>query len=262
MSSPSSERNRRGSALVTGAGGGIGRQVCLILARTGHPVAAVDLDEGLARETADLVRAEGGTAWAGAVDVTSFGALTAAVSACERELGEVEVFVQCAGVEGVCTPLIDYPEDAFGQVMDINAKGVFLGLRAVLPGMIARGRGAVVNVASGLGLRGAAGMGAYVASKHAVIGLTKTAAIEVAAHGVRVNAVCPGPVATRMMQSLEEQLNPDQPRRTHDAFVAARPMARYASPEEIAEVVAFLCDPRSSYVTGAAWTVDGGLCAR
>ncbi len=262
MSSTSGAPDHRGAAFVTGAGGGIGRQVCLALARAGHPVAAVDRDEQPARQTADLVRAEGGLAWSAPVDVTSRAALEAAVAACERELGELEVLVQCAGVEGVCVPVVDYPEDVFATVMDVNAKGVFLGMQVVLPRLVARGGGAVVNVASGLGLRGAAGMSAYVASKHAVIGLTKTAAIEVGPHGIRVNAVCPGPVETRMMRSLEEQFNPDQPERTQQAFLATRPIARYATPEEIADVVAFLCDRRASYVTGAVWTVDGGLCAR
>lgn len=249
-----------GAALVTGAGGGIGREVCLSLARAGHPVVAADRDEVSAAATADLVRDLGVAARPATVDVTSSTAFEQIVDLAEGSLGPIELLVQVAGIEGVGASITAYPEDDFDRVMAVNAKGTFLGMRAVLPRIIARGGGAVVNVASGLGLRGAAGLAAYVASKHAVVGLTKTAAIETARHHVRVNAVCPGPVETRMIQSIEDQLHPDRDERS-DAFATNRPMDRYSTPSEIAAVVAFLCGSGASYVTGSAWTVDGGLSA-
>ena len=143
----------------------------------------------------------------------------------------------------------------------VNVKGVFLGLRHVLPVMLQQKRGAIVNTASVAGLVATPGMPAYVASKHAVIGLTKTAAGEVARQGIRVNAVCPGPVDTRMIHSLEAQLNPADPASVSRRYQSAIPMGRYVMPEEIANTVLFLCSDLASAITGAQYVVDGGRTA-
>ena len=149
----------------------------------------------------------------------------------------------------------------FDQVIAINVKGVFLGLRHVLPVMLRQKSGAIVNTASVAGLVATPGMPAYVASKHAVIGLTKTAAGEVARDGVRVNAVCPGPVDTRMIHSLEQQISPDDPASVARRYQAAMPSGRYTTPEEIANMVVFLCSDLASNTTGGQFVVDGGRTA-
>lgn len=146
----------------------------------------------------------------------------------------------------------------FDAVIAVNLKGVFLGLRHVLPVMLKQGHGAVVNTASVAGLFGGPGMAPYVASKHGVLGLTKVASADVARLGVRVNAICPGPVETRMMRSLESQRNPADPRSVHDTNSANTPTGRYAAPEEVANAVMYLCSDLASDITGTHLVIDGG----
>jgi NAD(P)-dependent dehydrogenase (short-subunit alcohol dehydrogenase family) len=155
----------------------------------------------------------------------------------------------------------EYDEEMFDRVMAINVKGVFLGMRHVLPVMIRQGRGAIVNTASVAGLVASPGMPAYVASKHAVIGLTKTAAGEVGRSGVRVNAVCPGPIDTRMIHALEAVLNPDDPASVGVRYQSSIPLGRYGTAEEVANLVQFLCSDLASNITGAQYVVDGGRTA-
>ena len=162
-------------------------------------------------------------------------------------------------------PTAEYDEAAFDAVMRVNAKGVFLGLRHVLPVMIAQGRGAVVNTASTAGLVGTAGMSAFVASKRAVIGLTKVAAGEVGPLGVRVNAVCPGPIATRMVQDIARQVSPNNPEGVEERYAASIPLRRYGTAEEVADVVLFLCSDLVGNVTRAIRRrrrADGGAGGR
>src|SRR6185295_17405539 len=170
-------------------------------------------------------------------------------------------FFNNAGIEGTIVPTAEYDEAVFDQVMGVNVKGVFLGLRHVLPVMIKQGAGAEVNTASVAGLVGTPGMPAYVASKHAVIGLTKTASGEVARSGVRVNAICPGPVDTRMIHALEEQLSPGNAAAVAERYQAAIPSGRYTTAEEIANMVLFLCSDLASNTTGGQFVVDGGRTA-
>jgi len=163
---------------------------------------------------------------------------------------------------GIAASLLDGLLFGVGDaVIGVNVKGVFLGLRHVLPVMLQQKRGAIVNTASVAGLVATPGMPAYVASKHAVIGLTKTAAGEVARQGIRVNAVCPGPVDTRMIHSLEAQLNPSDPASISRRYQSAIPMGRYVNPEEIANTVLFLCSDLASAITGAQYVIDGGRTA-
>src|SRR5437763_4035922 len=198
-------------ALVTGGGNGIGRATSAAFARHGAKVVVVDRDAAGAEATAGIIRQNGGEAIAVTADVTRSEQVKAYVRAAIEKFGRIDCFFNNAGIEGKVAATAEYDEAMFDAVIGVNVKCVFLGLRYVLPEMIRHGSGAVVNTASVSGLVGTPGMPAYVASKHAVIGLTKTAAGEVARQGIRVNAVCPGPVDTRMIRDLEKQISPDNP---------------------------------------------------
>ena len=245
-------------ALVTGGGNGIGRAACVAFAKQGAKVVAVDRDGAAAEATAGIIRQNGGDAVAVTADVTKSADVKAYVKAAIDKYGRVDCFFNNAGIEGKVAPTAEYDEAVFDQVIGVNVKGVFLGMRHVLPEMIHQGSGAVVNTASVAGLVATPGMPAYVASKHAVIGLTKTAAGEVARLGIRVNAVCPGPVDTRMIHALEEQLSPGDPASVNARYQAAIPSGRYTTVEEIASMVLFLCSDLASNTTGGQFVVDGG----
>src|SRR5690349_11928885 len=248
-------------ALITGAGNGIGRAAALAFAKNGAKIVAVDRDAAAGEGTAGVIRQQGGDARFVAADVTRSADVAAYVKAALDAYGAIDCFFNNAGIEGKWAHTADYDEAVFDQVISVNVKGVFLGLRHVLPVMLQQKEGAIVNTASVAGLVATPGMPAYVASKHAVIGLTKTAAGEVARHGVRVNAVCPGPVDTRMIHSLEQQLNPADPASVSRRYQSAIPMGRYVNPEEIASTVLFLCSDLASAITGAQYVIDGGRTA-
>ena len=245
-------------ALITGGGGGIGRATSLGFALRGAKVMVVDADAELGRATVDIITQRGGTSAFVQADVTKSGSVRDYVAKTLAAYGRIDCFFNNAGIEGKVVPIQEYDEDVFDQVIAVNLKGVFLGLRYVLPEMIKQGSGAIVNTASVAGLFGAPGMPAYVASKHGVLGLTKVASADVAAKGIRVNAVCPGPVETRMMRSLESQRNPNDPQAVHAAYAAGIPTGRYATPEEIAGAVLYLCSDLSGDVTGTQIVIDGG----
>ena len=248
-------------ALITGGGGGIGRATALAFAKAGAKVVVVDRDAAAGEATAGIIRQQGGEAKFFAADVTKSADVANYVKQTIAAYGKIDCFFNNAGIEGNLAHTADYDEAMFDQVIGVNVKGVFLGLRHVLPEMLKQKSGAVVNTASVAGLVATPGMPAYVASKHAVIGLTKTAAGEVARQGVRVNAVCPGPVDTRMIHSLEKMISPDDPDAVSRKYQAAIPAGRYTTPEEIANVVLFLCSDLASNVTGAQYVVDGGRTA-
>ena len=210
-------------AVVTGGANGIGRAVSLGFARRGAKVVVVDRDA----EAGAAVAAEiGKAAIFRAADVTRSAEVQAYAQAALDAFGAIDCFHNNAGIEGRVAPTAEYDEAAFDAVMGVNVKGVFLGLRHVLPVMIRQGRGAVVNTASIAGLVGTVGMPAYVASKHAVIGLTKVAAGEVGPLGIRVNAICPGPIDTRMVQDIAKQVSPNIPREWRSG---TRPPSRCAA---------------------------------
>jgi NAD(P)-dependent dehydrogenase (short-subunit alcohol dehydrogenase family) len=217
-------------ALVTGGGNGIGRAASLSFAKHGAKVVVVDRDGSAADATTGIIRQNGGEAIAVTADVTKSSDVKAYVKAAIETFGRIDCFFNNAGIEGKVTPTAEYDEAIFDAVIGVNVKGVFLGLRHVLPEMIRQGGGSIVNTASVAGLVGTPGMPAYVASKHAVIGLTKTAAGEVARQGVRVNAVCPGPVDTRMIHALEEQIAPGDAAAMSERYQAAQPTGRYTTP--------------------------------
>src|ERR1700733_9923606 len=248
-------------ALITGAGNGIGRATAVGFARDGARVVVVDRDTAGGEGTAGIIRQQGGNALFVAADVTKSADVQAYVKAALDAYGTIDCFHNNAGIEGNIAPTAEYDEAMFDAVMSVNVKGVFLGLRHVLPVMLKQGSGSVVNTASVAGLVASPGMSAYVASKHAVIGLAKTAAGEVARAGVRVNCICPGPIDTRMIHSVESMLNPDDPGSVGNRYQANIPIGRYGTAEEVANLVIFLSSSLASNITGAQYVVDGGRTA-
>jgi NAD(P)-dependent dehydrogenase (short-subunit alcohol dehydrogenase family) len=245
-------------ALITGGGGGIGRATAVGFATRGARVMVVDHDEDAGAATVGVVRQLGGEAQFIRADVSLVAEVKRYVQATLDAWGRIDCFFNNAGIEGTVTTITEYADDMFDRVIAINLRGVFLGMKHVLPVMLRQGSGAIVNTASTSGLFGGPGMAAYVASKHGVLGLTKVASSDVADQGVRVNAICPGPVETRMMRSLEAQRNPGDPEAVHAANRASAPSGRYTLPEEIAGAVLYLCSDLAGNVTGTQLVVDGG----
>ncbi|NNM73470.1 SDR family NAD(P)-dependent oxidoreductase [Enterovirga aerilata] len=237
-------------ALVTGAGGAIGRAIALRLAEAGYDLALVDLDETAGADTARLVEAAGRSALFIRADVTVANQVEHFVAEAETRLGPIAAFANNAGIEGTIAPIHLFPDEIFDRVQSVNVRGVFLGLKHVLARMIPRGAGAVVNTGSTSSIRGRAGLAAYVASKHAVLGLTRVAALEAEGTKVRVNAVLPGPIESRMIRSLDEIA------RSRGSQVQRAGSARYGRPEDVAVAVAFLLSDSAVHINGAALTVD------
>ena len=244
--------------IITGAAGGIGRAAARRFAAEGAAVVAVDLPGS---DLAGTVAAVGGKVTSVAADVRSESDVAGYVAAALDAHGKVDALFNNAGVEGPVAPLVDYPTDDFDRVMAVNVRGVWLGLKHAGPAIAASGGGAIVNTASMAGVTGTARLCAYGASKHAVIGLTKTAALEFAPLGVRVNAVAPAPIDTRMLHAIAAGMNPDDPSVATAQIAARVPLARYGTPDEVAAVAAFLCSDDATYMTGAMVPVDGGWWA-
>lgn len=247
------------TAIVTGGGGAIGRAACLALSAVSAQVLVVDLDSSAAEETARQVRAQGGQAQVAVADVSRSGDVAAYVAQARQAWGRIDAFINNAAWQGPIHTLAEYPEDQFDRVMAINVRGVFLGLRHVLPVMIEQGSGAVVNTGSLASYVGTRALGPYTASKHAVLGLTKTAALEVARKGIRVNAVCPGPVDTPLLRDIEagQALDGDV-NRLRQQRVASIPDGRYATPEEVARLMVYLVSDLASHITGQGIQINGG----
>jgi NAD(P)-dependent dehydrogenase (short-subunit alcohol dehydrogenase family) len=249
-------------AIVTGAAGDIGRATATALAEAGASLVLVDVsEEPLAAACAAVSDAHGVDAVAVAADVRHAADVRPYVATATDRFGRIDVLFNNAGIEGTPAPLAECPEELFDDVMAVNARGVFLGLRYVLPVMLDAGRGSIVNTASIMSFVAHERRGPYSASKHAILGLTKAAAAEVAGRGVRVNAVCPGPIDTRMSRKITAELDPSDPSGSFERVAAKTPAGRYGLPGEVASVVRFLASDESSYVNGAAWLVDGGFLA-
>jgi NAD(P)-dependent dehydrogenase (short-subunit alcohol dehydrogenase family) len=245
------------AALITGGGGGIGRATALAFARAGARLMLGDLDLAAAEETARQVVAAGGEAHAMRCDVSRPEEAEALVREAVARLGRLDYAVNNAGIEASQESTARLPVETWERTIAINLSGVFYCMRAELAAMRASG-GVIVNIASVLGLVGFAGAAAYVAAKHGVIGLTKVAAIEFAARGIRVNAVCPGFVETPMLERVGVTSDPDR----RAQIEGLHPINRLGRPEEIAGAVLYLCSDAASFVTGHALVVDGGYTAR
>jgi NAD(P)-dependent dehydrogenase (short-subunit alcohol dehydrogenase family) len=243
-------------ALITGGGSGIGRASALTFAREGAKVVVADVAVEGGEETVQLIQQRGGEAIFVKADVSRAAEVEALVARAVQTYGRLDCAHNNAGIEGAAATTIDYAEDAWERVLAINLKGVWLCMKYEIPQILKQGGGAIVNTASTAGLVGYRGGSAYVASKHGVVGLTKTAALEYAKAGVRVNAVCPGAIDTPMMGRLTGH----RPQRA-ERMAAAEPVGRMGQPKEIAEAVVWLCSEAASFVTGHAMAVDGGLTA-
>jgi len=244
-------------ALVTGGGTGIGRASAVLFAQAGASVAVVDCAKDAAEETCALIGAAGGTALCVPADVTVADEVAAAVATVVDRFGGLDVAHNNAGTSGTPTTVADCSEAEWDRVLALNLKGVWLCMKYEIPELRRRGGGAVVNTSSGAGLIGFAGLPAYVASKHGVIGLTKSAALELAKSNIRVNAICPGTTVTPM---IEQYIGGDPG--TERAMRATCPNGRMAQPEEIAAAAVWLCSEAASYVSGVALPVDFGAVAR
>ncbi len=241
-------------ALVTGASAGIGRAAALALAAEGARVVVSDIVIEAGEETVSLIRAAGGDATFVRADVSDEPDVVALVQAALDTYGRLDCAVNNAGIEGTLSPVGDCTLADWQRVIDINLTGVFLCLREEINAMLSRGSGSIVNIASVYGLRASSGSPAYTASKHAVVGLTKSAAGAYAAQGVRINAICPGFIQTAMVERVLE-LAPD----AEEGIVARHPIGRLGTPEEVAAAVLWLCSDVASFVTGHTLAVDGGF---
>ncbi len=246
-------------ALVTGAGSGIGRATSLVMAREGATLVVSDINAEGGEETLSAVKSMGGDGIFVHADVSKNDEVEALIAQVVQTYGRLDCAYNNAGIEGyMAGRLHEYPEDTWDRLIDINLKGVWLCLKHEIPRMLEQGGGAIVNTASAAGLVGSRRLSAYVASKHAVVGLTKAAALEYAADGVRVNAVCPGIIDTPMVARLISGREAD-----YEATIPNRqPIGRLGTPAEIAESVAWLCSDAASLVTGLAMAVDGGFTAQ
>jgi NAD(P)-dependent dehydrogenase (short-subunit alcohol dehydrogenase family) len=245
-------------ALITGGSSGIGRSVGLLFAREGAcvVVTARRTDEG--EETVQMIREAGGEACFVQTDVSQAAAVQALVNTCVTRYGRLDYAVNNAGIEGSIVPMIDYTEDDWDAIIDINLKGVWLCMKAEVVQMQQNGGGAIVNVSSVGGLIGFPRMGPYVATKHGIIGLTKTAALEYATHNIRVNVLCPGLIDTPMADRVVKGLQAGGIDAEH-LVMSLTPLKRRGTPAEIAEAAVWLCSDAASYVTGHAMVVDGGF---
>ena len=244
-------------ALVTGGGSGIGRATALAFAREGAQVVIGNRNVQRGKETVSMIRKASGTASFQRTDVLVAAEIEGLVDHAVKTYGRLDLAFNNAGVEGEVGPLVEQTEANYDAIMDVNVKGVWLSMKYEIPRMLERGGGAIVNCSSVAGVIGFPNFAVYIASKHAVIGLTKTAALEYSAQGIRINAVNPAVIDTEMVDRFVVGLNMKK-----EDLATFHPIGRLGRVEEVAEAVLWLCCARASFVTGHSLLVDGGFTAR
>jgi NAD(P)-dependent dehydrogenase (short-subunit alcohol dehydrogenase family) len=245
-------------AIITGGAGSIGKMTAKIFLAEGAKVVLVDknktdLEKAIAELGSENVQFC-------VADVSKSKDVENYVNETVKLFGKIDVFFNNAGIEGVVSPIVDYPEEIFDQVIAVNVKGVWQGNKYVIPQM--NDGGSIIMTSSVAGIVGSAHLGAYVTSKHAVVGIMRTTALEVATRKIRVNSVHPSPVNNRMMRSIEEGASAGHAKDVQKQFEAMIPLGRYAEPEEIAKLVLFLASDESQFITGTTQIIDGGFCAQ
>ena len=252
-------------AVITGGAGGIGKAAGKLFAEEGAHVVLVDLNESALKDVVQSIGDENVSYVA--ADTTDPGQVQRFVNSTIERHGGIDIFIANAGIEGEVNSIIDTPVEMFDKVIEVNVKGVWLGLKYVMPVMKKRGGGSIVITSSTAGVRGSAGMAPYSTSKHAVIGLMRTAAMEGSSMGIRVNTVNPAPIQTRMMRSIEEQRVAEGKQgfntveEAQKAVAAGNPLRRYGEPEEVGKLMMFLSSDESSFCNGGVYMVDGGTSA-
>lgn len=246
------------TVVITGGAGMIGHATAMTLARAGADVMLVDINAKALAARCGAVEALGGRVATHVADVSKSGDVQAYVGRTLEVFGRIDGFFNNAGMEGKLSPIYEYEESEFDRIVAVNQKGIFLGLRYVLPVMLSQGHGAVVNTGSIASERGLAGACAYNATKHAVIGLTRTAASDVGGRGVRVNAVMPGVIDTPLLEAMLRMMFNGDVAAGKKTLGRVATLDRIGTPEEVGEVVTFLLSDAAAFVNGAAWAVDGG----
>ncbi len=246
--------------VITGAAGYIGKASAKLFAKEGANLVLVDKKKEILDEAINEIGLKDGQFIIVEADVTKEEDVKKYVSKTIQQYGKIDALFNNAGIEGNVAYVLEDTVDNYEKVMSVNVTGVFLGLKYAIKEMLKQGFGSIINTASDAGISSAQGLGAYVASKHAVIGLTKTAASECADKGIRINSICPSSINSRLMNSLEK--GSGDPTKARTEYTEKIPMKRYGEPSEVAEVVLFLASPRSSFVTGSAYYVDGGRLAK
>ncbi len=244
-------------AIITGGAGSIGKTTAKLFLDHGAKVLLVDMKEDELQKAVDELGSK--DVKYSVADVTKSADVQNYVSDAVKAFGKIDIFFNNAGIEGVVHPTVDYPEDMFDKVMAVNVKGVFLGNKYVLPQM--NDGGSIILTSSVAGIAGSPNVSAYIASKHAVVGMMRNLAMEVAPRKIRVNTINPSPVDNRMMRSLEAGYAPGDAENAKKSFEHAIPLGRYAEPIEIAQLVLFMAGDESKFITGTTQVIDGGMNA-
>lgn len=247
-------------ALVTGGASGIGRAAAVAFAADGADVVIADVDVGGGEKTAELVAGHGREALVVNTDVADSASVEAAVAQTLERFGRLDSAANAAGIQGVFNDIDAYPEDVYAKLVAVNMTGVWLSMKYEARAMLESGGGAIVNVASNFGLVGGPGHSAYAASKHGVVGMTKSVALEYAQRGIRVNAICPGGTVTPMFDKAAA-IDPEGTAKMSESVLADHPMGRWAQPEEMGAAIVWMCSDGASYLSGAIVPVDGGFVA-